>query len=880
MRSRDSSARALNTCAPLLSEMFFSRSDEKRPGSPDAANPLDNNLRRQIEKNPPLFRKRTPICLLNFFRMKFGEIQFLNGVKNFHPAAPEPEIGSLFFDSRLVSTGQHGCFFAFHSSRADGHRFIPELIEKGIRNWVVSDPDWFRRLRARAGHSVALADHPEQVLSALAALHRSRFAFPLVAIAGSNGKTIVKEWLSQLVESRYAVCKNPKSYNSRIGVPLSVWNLGPAHNLGIFEAGISTKGEMQNLADILRPDLGILTNFGPAHREGFSSEEEKYREKLLLFRHTAKLILPAILLENHRDLIHESLPETRLISWSWNQIDGHRFRLDLEDQVHDFHLPFLDQASLENLGNSISMALLLGISASEISTALPLLNQPDMRLSLKAGRYGNTLLDDTYTNEPNGLDAALQFASLQRKESRQLVLILSDMEGFSGEESGLQQFLVSRLLAYQVSTLISIGKQFAAIPLQLPGGHRNFPDLQSLMTEVSISDFHSSIILIKGSRRFGLEQLVKAWQEKVHGTCLEINLDALIHNLNFYRSRIPPGTGIMAMVKALGYGSGDEEIARLLEFHRVDYLAVAYADEGIKLREAGIRMPVMVMNPSPDSLSALFAHNLEPEIFSFRMLDALLQAASGLATETLPPIHLKVDTGMHRLGFLPEEVHLLASRLKGSGLKVATVFSHLAAADSRELSDFSRQQVEQFRNFCSQLNKSGIQGFRRHILNSAGILRFPQDSFELVRLGIGLYGIDASGDFQSKLRPVSRLKTVISQVKHIPAGASVGYGRREFLAKDSRIATLAIGYSDGFRRAFSAGALKIRHGSVLLPVIGNVCMDMCMIDISETNLEEGDEITIFETAEDIVQLALAAATIPYEILTGIGHRVKRIFYRE
>jgi alanine racemase len=474
----------------------------------------------------------------------------------------------------------------------------------------------------------------------------------------------------------------------------------------------------------------------------------------------------------------------------------------------------------------------------------------------------------------------LHFASLQRREGQKLVLILSDVEGYSAGTEKLQKQIAVLIQAHQINQLISIGRQFAGHQLELPGGHRHFHSTEEVMGELSIADFDSCIILIKGSRRFGLERLVSAWQEKIHGTYLEINLDALVHNLNFYRSKLPSGTGIMAMVKAFAYGSGDEEIARLLEFHRVEYLAVAYADEGIKLRESGISLPIMVMNPTPDAMDSIFQYNLEPEIYSFRILDVFLDIhKSGRHPET-PSIHLKVDTGMHRLGFFPDEVNRVSRILLDSGLEVATVFSHLAASDESDLEEFTRLQLSRFQEFCLGLNLAGISGFKKHILNSAGILRYPEASFDLVRLGIGLYGIESDSRWQESLRPVSRLKTIVSQVKEIKAWESVGYGRREFLQQDSRIATIAIGYSDGFRRAFSAGAVNLRWKNYKLPVVGNVCMDMTMINVSGTSIEEGDEITIFETASDVKELAKAAGTIPYEILTGIGHRVKRVFYRE
>ena len=812
-------------------------------------------------------------------RIIFGELEGMSRVSGIFLTDPAREIGSLYYDSRLVPESGTGTFFAIQTERADGHKFIPDLLRKGVCQWVVSDKQWFEKLRKTGSQNVVLTENVGEFLAELSAHHRSRFFFPVIGVTGSNGKTIVKEWLSQLLEARFVVCKNPKSFNSQIGVPLSVWNLSGNHTLGLFEAGISKFGEMTKLEKIIRPEIGILTNLASAHSEGFSSEQVKFREKLSLFKHSRQLILSEQLLDKHREIITQDLPEIEVLPWHWEKTSL-GMTLIFMDKSMLFDLPYKDNASLENLGNCISTALFLGVNPSEINLVLPTLNLPEMRLSLKAGRYGNTLIDDSYTNDINGLEAALQFATLQRREGQHLVLILSDIEAFSGSNEDLQKHLTRILEDHEVSNLLTIGRQLKSAIFQLPEGHRHFANQEELQSQVSISDFDSCILLIKGSRKFGLEHLVNAWQEKIHGTRLEINLDAMVHNLNFYKSRLPAGTGIMAMVKAFGYGSGDEEIARLLEFHRVEYLAVAYADEGIKLREAGISLPIMVMNPTPDAMDSIFAWNLEPEIYSFRLLSVFCEIRNSNRYQKNPLVHIKLDTGMHRLGFMPEETSELIEILKASKIAVSTVFTHLAGADEEELSDYSNMQIEKFNQFCSSLGEAGFSGFKRHVLNSAGILRFPEAAFEMVRLGIGLYGIEANRLLQDELRSVSRLKTIVSQVKNLKAGDSVGYGRKAVLKQDSTIATIAIGYSDGFRRDFSQGRAMVSWNGIQVPVLGNVCMDMCMVDVTGLDVCDGDEITIFEDAESIHKLAKVADTIPYEILTGIGHRVKRIFYRE
>jgi alanine racemase len=793
------------------------------------------------------------------------------------------EIHSLFYDSRLISNGLGGVFFAIVSERSDGHRFIPQVAEKGVKQWIISDPKWADWLTERGNQNWLLVDDVVWALQLLSAYHRSNFSKPVIGITGSNGKTIVKEWLSQLLAHQFFICKSPKSFNSQIGVPLSVWNLSPGHHLGIFEAGVSKSGEMKNLQNIIQPDLGILTSLGPAHSEGFSSEIEKFKEKCLLFQKADKLVLSQALFEAQKEWLSNLLPATKFLTWYWKKEEKQAYILHFQDLRLEFDLPFTDMASLENLGNAISMSLLLGVSASQIQKILPALSLPQMRLSLKEGNVGNQLIDDSYTNDLAGLEAALQFARLQRREKQKLFLVLSDLEETRIGAIELEKKLTQLVLDFQVNGLITIGKQFSN-PLEIPGFlHQNFESAAALLQNQWIKNISDSVLLIKGARKFGLENLVKAWQKKVHGTRLEINLDAMVSNLNFYKSQLPKGTGIMAMVKALGYGSGGEEIARLLEFHNVEYLAVAYADEGIKLRESGVKLPIMVMNPMPEVLQNLIQFKLEPEIYNFRILEEWIQIIENQAEEDIPSIHLKLDTGMHRLGFFNQELERLVGILRNQPkIKVASVFSHMAAADEDRHQDYSLEQIRLFEAGTEFLKKNfpENQNFKRHLLNSAGILRYPEAAYDLVRLGIGLYGIEVNSWYQNQLLPVSVLKTTISQIKSLKKGETVGYGRKGVLNRDSEIATIAIGYADGFRRDFSLGKGKVKIKQEWVPVVGNVCMDMTMVDVSGLDAEEGEEVIIFEDADSLMRLAEAAETIPYEILTGIGHRVKRIFYRE
>lgn len=794
---------------------------------------------------------------------------------------PDRSVLQLFYDSRLVRNGSKALFFALVGNGGDGHRFIPELAERGVNQWVISDPVWAEWLKNQKNHNWILVKNPIQALQALAAWHRNFFSVPVLGITGSNGKTIVKEWLAQLIGPDFLVCKSPKSFNSQIGVPISVWNLSQAHNLAIFEAGISQKGEMKTLEDIIKPSIGIFTNLGEAHSEGFQNQQDKLSEKLQLFANSSQLIVEEEVALANMGSFKRSCPNIRLATWKWTKSEGNEWSLVTADGTFPFKLPFLDPASVQNLGNALAAALLLGVHPNHLSERLTTLSNPTMRLSLKEGQNECTLVDDSYTNDLVGLEAALQFAQLQRKPGQEITLVISDFDQKTLGDPEVSPPLVSLLQDYEVRFLLTVGSQ-EDVQIELKqGSHIHFSNVEELLLKISPSQISNHVVLVKGSRKFGMERVVKAWQKKIHGTRLEINLDALTDNLNFYRSQLPTGTAVMAMVKALGYGSGGAEVARTLAYHRVDYLAVAYLNEGVELRQAGIVLPIMVMNPMPETLEELIRNNLEPEIYSFNLLESFLQTGAKLGFSKLPPIHLKIDTGMHRLGFMPEEIEALINMVRAHPeIRVGSVFSHLVGADSDELTTFSKLQIERFTIACQFIKENLGISFKRHLLNSAGILRFPEATFEMVRLGIGLYGLEVNSWFQDHLSPVSALKTTISQIKTLTKEDTVGYGRLGTLKSESRIATLAIGYADGFRRAFSNRKAKVLVGGMPAPVVGNVCMDMTMIDVTNCICSEGDEVVIFENAAGLRDLALAAETIPYEILTGIGQRVKRIFFRQ
>lgn len=796
----------------------------------------------------------------------------------------DEEIHYLLIDSRKVLSSSKSLFFAINGVRNDGHDHILSAYDQGVRQFIVEREMDYKKyplanfIKVRSSVSA---------LQQLAIHHRSTFKYPVIGITGSNGKTIVKEWLYQMLSLKYNCVKNPGSYNSQIGVPLSVWQMNEQHEVGIFEAGISQPGEMTRLEQIIQPTLGVFTNLGSAHNEGFESTRDKLIEKLKLFSQSKTLIYCADYEQiAHLILEHKGADQ----DWvSWGQKPGANVLLKFNNHsgVHisgkygelDLRLPFDDFASKENLLHCIMVLLHFGISETEIQDKIDQLQSIPMRLNLKQGINQCQIVDDTYNSDLGGIKIGLDFLAGLNKQKK--TLILSDV---------LQSGLTLQELSNQISLLLQEKgiKKFIGIGFGFHSEHSVFNDLPIekkfyLTTEDFINDtdwnqFFNEGILIKGARVFQFERIVQLLQKKIHGTVMEINLDAIVHNLNFFRSLLNPEVKLMIMVKAFAYGSGSNEIASLLQYHRVDYLGVAYVDEGVDLRNNSIRVPIMVMNPTEEGFSIMLERNLEPEIYSLGLLKSLAQFLNGREIK----IHLKIDTGMHRLGFESEDISKGIDLLKNNpNIKVASIFSHLAGSDSDALDDFSREQAarfeEAYERICAPLKILPIM----HLLNSGGILRLPEYQYDMVRLGIGLYGIDPSGVLQSKLLSVATLKTVISQIKKVPKGDSIGYGRMEVANNGMMVATLAIGYADGYSRAFGNGIGHVLIRGKKAPVVGNVCMDMMMVDISHiADVREGDEAIIFGNEMPIQQLASKIDTIPYEILTNTSERVKRVFYAE
>ena len=807
----------------------------------------------------------------------------------------------LVTDSRQISFPEESIFFAIKGERHDGHKFLKPLYEKGVREFVIEEQAFNESLQKEVtlwtDADIWVVHSSIRALQKIVARHRSQFTLPVIGIAGSNGKTIVKEWLTQLISTDLPVVSSPKSYNSQIGVPLSVWNLKKDHALAIFEAGISQAHEMEYLQPVIQPSIGIFTNIGSAHDHGFRSKKQKITEKLRLFTKVKKLIYRKDYKEVDEEIsliLRPVNPFLQTISWGTGkdpadiqvtfQQQDKKTRISIQGTMgsHFFKTEFRDDASLENLTHCIVFLIDFGLSDVLIQERINLLRSVSMRLELKEGINHCYVIDDTYNNDVQGLTMALNFLGQQEQRSQKTV-ILSDVLQTGQVPAELYANIGQLLKEKDINRLIGIGPEIQRHAGSFEIDKQYFySDTENFLKEFSFSSLSDSLILVKGARPFSFEKIVHRLQQKVHSTVFEINLDALTNNLNYYKTKVGAATKIMAMVKAYAYGSGSAEIANLLQYHHVDYLGVAYTDEGVALRQNGVTLPIMVMNVSVATFDLLWQYNLEPELYSRSIFDSWTDYISVKNSPAQTPmVHLKLDTGMHRLGFVADDYAWLGDRLADNpSVKVASIFSHLVGADEGEHNSFSRKQYERFIIGAQIIEKALGYPALKHILNSAGIIRFPEYKLDMVRLGIGLYGVEATGQEQRFLQAVGTLKTVVSQIKYLAAGDTVGYGRKGQLTHDSAIATLAIGYADGYDRGLGNGAGSVWVNGTLCPTIGNVCMDMTMIDVTGAAVEEGDEVIIFGKEISISELAKIIGTIPYELLTGIGERVKRVFFKE
>jgi alanine racemase len=804
---------------------------------------------------------------------------------------PEEAISDILIDSRRMITPDRSLFFALKTRNNDGHKFIRELYEKGIRNFVLSDPEFM----PGEANCILVKDTLE-ALQKLAAWHRSKFDIPVIGITGSNGKTIVKEWLFQLLAPDYTIARSPKSYNSQIGVPLSVWQLKDETTLGIFEAGISEPDEMNRLQTIVQPTIGIFTNIGEAHGKNFISEQQKAGEKLKLFTKVNALVYSP----DYSD-IQETIIRSRLLNsigtftWSRKQnADLHIVRVSREKNkktkitgIHknkeiSIDIPFTDEASIENAIHCWAAMRYMGYGNETIAERMLGLQPIAMRLELKEGINHCTIINDSYNSDVNSLTIALDFM-LQQKQNNKRTVILSDILQSGKNATELYSEIAELLKQKNIDRIIGIGPTISKHSAAFEMEAQFFSDTADFLKKFPFAEFQHETILLKGARIFEFEQISQALQQKAHETVLEINLNALIHNLNFYRKKIRPETRIMAMVKAFSYGSGSFEIANTLQFHNIDYLAVAYGDEGVELRKAGIKTPIMVMNPDEQSFDAILKHGLEPEIYNFRSLNLLEEATrTNIIPDNKPvKVHIKLDTGMHRLGFGEHEIDALIERLKAINLiYVQSVFSHLASSEDPGDDEFSKLQIERFGNMAKKIQDHSSHDILLHILNSAGISRFPNAQFDMVRLGISLYGIASAPQDNPMLENVSTLKSTISQIKTIPPGDTIGYNRKWKAEEEMKIAIVPVGYADGLNRKLSNGIGSVIINKQEVPIVGNICMDMCMVNITGLDAKEGDDVIIFGKENPIHEVAALIDTIPYEVLTNISRRVKRVYYHE
>lgn len=783
-------------------------------------------------------------------------------------------------DSRLASLSTTTLFFCLKGRATDGHRFIPELRARGVSHFVVN------QLPAdTAGGNFIVVDDVLKALQGVAAGYRPRFAGRLIAITGSNGKTIVKEWAAYALSALGTVTKSPGSYNSQVGVPLAVCQLFEKAQFAVLEAGISKPGEMTSLAGILMPEIGIFTTLGTAHQENFETLEQKVKEKFRLFTGVKDLIYCA----DHQ-LVREEAATGGYrfghITWArhtlaWLQVtdtftyEGHTdITYTVQGLSHQVKVPFADRASVENALHVLTLLHYLNADLVNIDSSMASLPRVGMRLEQRSGINGCIVINDTYNSDLQSLGIALEFLSMQKQHEKRTV-ILSDIlqSGFSADD--LYRQVADLLKTYKVTRFIGVGQQISSHRSFFSTQSSFYPDTESFVCAYEPATYQTETILVKGARDFGFERIVQLLERKLHRTVLEVNLGALVNNLNYYRSCLTPGTKIMAMVKALSYGSGTFEIANLLTHHRVDYLAVAYADEGVELRQAGIHLPIMVMSPEEDELERIFSYRLEPEIYNLRLLRRVSQISASAAGQ-LFPVHLKFDTGMHRLGFdIGESENVITTLKDFPGLMVKSVFSHLAASDEEEHDIFTQEQIDRLTEVADKIQNATGQSFMRHICNSSAIERFPQAQFDMVRLGIGLYGVGSKW-----LRNVASLKTRVSQVRSVDPGETIGYSRKGEVCHPKKIAVIPIGYADGFSRKLGNSTGKFLINGKFAPVIGNVCMDMCMADVTGMEVAENDEVLVFGDAYPVGHIARQCETIPYEILTSVSSRVRRVYIQE
>ncbi|MGE0077156.1 MAG: bifunctional UDP-N-acetylmuramoyl-tripeptide:D-alanyl-D-alanine ligase/alanine racemase [Bacteroidales bacterium] len=801
---------------------------------------------------------------------------------------PDTAISLITIDSRTPNGGHGALFVAIVGQHHNGHKFIGELYNfQNVRAFLVSQSEGLTELYPDA--TFIVCNNTLEALQKLAAYHRNQFNYPIIGITGSNGKTIVKEWLNQLLSGTYGIVRSPKSFNSQVGVPLSVLQMDENFQLGIFEAGISLPNEMENLQPIINPEIGIFTNIGLPHQENFTDINQKVTEKLKLFESVKQLIYCADHVEVNNAIKHHiNGNKTKLFTWGYANADvivenieveakSAKINVSYQSISHQFSIPFSDKASIENAMHCLCLMLLFNIDMDTIEQRMAKLTPVAMRLELKEGINNCSIINDSYNSDIGSLKIALDFL-VQQKQHSNRILILSDIMQSGLKPESLYNEVALLVQEKGISKIIGIGNEISKFSGLFNIDKEFYEDTTAFLQNFSRRQISNSAILIKGSRSFHFERISAILEQKSHRTVLEVNINSLVHNLNFYRNQLKPNVKLMAMVKAFSYGSGSFEIANLLQFHRVDFLGVAFADEGVALREAGISLPIIVLNPSFGTYELMIEYELEPEIYSFTGLKEFIAALDRMGVSNYS-IHIKIDSGMHRLGFTPDQLPELITMLQQSKMiKVKSIFSHLAASDENEHDNFTQHQIDTFANACNQIAQGIGYTPIRHILNTGGIERYPNSQFDMVRLGIGLYGISSTQ--QDKLLPVSTLKSRVIQIKNIEPGETVGYSRKGVVTQPTKVITIPIGYADGLNRKLGNGIGKMLVKGKLAPTIGNISMDTCTINATGIDVSEGDEVTIFGANPSITDVAKALGTIPYEVLTSISRRVKRIYYQE
>lgn len=827
--------------------------------------------------------------MINFSLQNIAKILGLTA-----PEGADREISCLLTDSRSLLNPEKTLFFAIRTSTNDGHRYIRQLYERGVRAFCVSRvPEEMTPFLSEA--AFLTVPNPTLALQRIASERRRLFKGTIIGVTGSRGKTTVKEWIHQMLAHDYRIVRSPRSYNSQIGVPLSIWEITDDASIAVIEAGISQRGEMERLASLIAPKIGIFTNINSEHSEGFRSIEQKAREKAVLFRDADTVIFcaddPVI-----SNAIADVCPRSHRFGWSTSDTESPLFISDIFPTGHgstiiryktqgfssEAELPFTSDFHIQNAIHCIALMTVIGIPHQSIPERIAALAPVGTRLNVIEGVNDCMIIQDSYTSDLHSLAPALDFMARRRTPSRGATVIISDVMHESMGASRLYQAVASLLRNRNITRVIGIGEEFMAQSRFFGPEASFYPDTATFLSEVSPDDFQSELILVKGAPQFQFDRIIDRLEARQHETVLEVNLDSLVHNFNWFRSRLRPTTGIVCMLKASGYGAGSYELAKTLQSQGAAYIAVAVVDEGVGLRRAGITMPIMVLNPRADGQRSLFAYGLEPEIFSFDILHEIIREGEKYGV-TDHPVHIKFDTGMHRLGFLESDIPELIDILhRQKVVRPVSAFSHLAAADDPSMDSYTREQFTVFDRCCDTLQAAFHHHIMRHILNSTGITRFPAQQHDMVRLGICLYGIPTLDDgSQNGLCPISTLTTTVISIKEWPAGTTIGYNRRGVCTRPSRIATIPVGYADGINRHLGRGAMKVWSEGHLCPTIGNICMDACMIDVTDApEVEVGSRVEIFGPHIPVTTLADTLGTIPYEILTSISDRVKRIYYRE